>query len=133
MSLVITAVTRKTAILELFRQCHADQAGAPVLLTVLMVAWTQMGLRGDDLSTGLNEMLGEGSLVLNPDVRQPSVSLSKSGKAWLDGVGVDPKVKLEQERILRTVQQRAQGRPPEKLAPGQEPRWRIIDRRVELE
>lgn len=132
MTLAITALTRKTAIIELFRQCRADREGAPVLLTVLMVAWTDLGLRGEDLSTGLNEMLEEGSLNLNPDHKNPAVVLSASGKAWLDGVGVDPKLKQEQERILRSVKQRASSRAQEPSAPGREPRWRVVDRRVQL-
>src|ERR1700757_3615782 len=102
MNIDITALTRKTAIIELFRQCHADQEGASVLLTVLMVAWTDLGLRADDLSTGLNEMLEEGTLSLNADAKNPAVVLSPSGKAWLDGVGVDQRQKQEQERILRS-------------------------------
>lgn len=131
MSLVITALTRRLAILDLFRQCHADQAGQPVLLTVLMVAWGDLGLRGDDLSTGLNEMLEDGSLSLNADPKNPSVTLSAEGRGWLERL--DPQERQEQERILRAVRQRAQNKPPEKLAPGQEPRWRIIDRRLQLE
>ena len=132
MTLAITALTRKTAIIGLFRQCRADEEGASVLLSVLMVAWTQLGLRGDDLSTGLNEMLDEGSLTLNPDPRNPAAVLSARGKAWLDGVGVDPRARQEQERILRSVQQRAAGRPPETVQPGREPRWLVVDRRVQL-
>ena len=131
MTIAITALTRKTAIMRLFRQCRADQAGSQVLLTVLMTAWTQLGLRGEDLSTGLNEMLEDGSLSLNTDPRSPAVALTASGKAWLDGVGVNPQQMLEQERILREVQQRASQRLPDK--PGQEPRWRIVDRRVQLD
>lgn len=133
MSIAITAVTRKVAILDLIRQCHADQVGAPVLLTVLMVAWGQLGLRGDDLSTGLNEMLEEGSLSLEPDHRNPSVSLTASGMAWMEGEGVDPALRLEQERILRAVKQRASSRPPASETPGQVPRWQIIDRRLRLD
>lgn len=133
MTLAITALTRKTAIIGLFRQCHADQVGSSVLLSVLMVAWTGLGLRGEDLSTGLNEMLEEGSLGLNPDHRQPAVMLTASGKAWLDGEGVDPRLLQEQERILRSVHQRAAGRPPEAAQPGREPRWRVVDRRVQLD
>jgi hypothetical protein len=131
MSLNITALTRKVAITDLFRQCHADRPGAPVLLTVLMVAWTQNGLRGEDLSAGLNEMLEDGSLILNPDPKNPSVALSPAGRAWVEQL--DPQVKLEQERMLRSVRQRMDSRPPEKLAPGQEPRWRIVDRRLQLD
>ncbi len=131
MTLAITALTRKTAILELFRQCRADQPGVAVLLTVLMAAWTQNGLRGEDLSTGLNEMLEDGSLALNPDPRNPTVALTTPGKAWIERL--DPHVRLEQERILRSLRQRVEGKPPEKLAPGQEPRWRIVDRRLQLD
>jgi hypothetical protein len=131
MTLTITALTRKLAITELFRQCRADEVGDPVLLTVLMVAWTDSGLRGDDLSTGLNEMLEDGSLSLHADPKNPSVAFTADGKAWLEQL--DPQVKLEQERVLRTVRQRAQNKPPEKLAPGQEPRWRINDRRLHLD
>lgn len=131
MNLEITALTRKTAIMEIVRQCHADKVGSPVLLTVLMVAWAQLGLRDSDLSTGLNEMLDDGSLALNQDHQNPSVALTAAGKAWAESI--DPRVRMEQERILRTVQQRMQTRPQEKLAPGQEPRWRIIDRRVSLD
>jgi hypothetical protein len=133
MNLEITALTRKTAILEIVRQCHADQVGAPVLLTVLMVAWAQTGLRDSDLSTGLNELLDDGSFSLNQDPHNPSVALTAAGKAWIEGVGVDPRERLEQERILRAARQRADNKPPEKLAPGQEPRWRIIDRRLQLD
>ena len=134
MTQAITALTRKTAIFHLIRQCHADQVGAPVLLTVLMVAWTQLGLRGDDLSTGLNEMLEDGSLHLNADPRNPSVALTASGKAWMDGVGVDPQLRLEQERILRSVRQRVEfAPPPAPAAPGQVPRWHIVDRRVRFD
>jgi hypothetical protein len=133
MSLEITALTRKTAIMEIIRQCHADKVGSPVLLTVMMVAWTQLGLRDNDLSNGLNEMLDEGSLALDTDPHNPAVALTEAGKAWLDGIGVDPRAKLEQERILRTVRQRLESRPQETLAPGQEPRWRIIDRRLRLD
>lgn len=133
MNLEITALTRKTAVMEIVRQCRADQVGSPVLLTVLMVAWTQLGLRENDLSTGLNEMLDDGSLSLNQDHQNPSVALTDAGKAWLDGIGIDVRARMEQERILRTAQQRTQNRPQEKLAPGQEPRWRIIDRRVQLD
>jgi hypothetical protein len=131
MSLEITPLTRKTAIMDIVRQCRADQVGSPVLLSVLMVAWTQLGLRDNDLSNGLNEMLEDGSLSLNPDHLNPAVALTDSGKAWLDQL--DPRVRLEQERILRTVRQRMDSRPAEKLAPGQEPRWRIIDRRLRLD
>lgn len=131
MPLNITALTRKVAITDLFRQCHADRAGAPVLLTVLMAAWTQSGLRGEDLSTGLNEMLEDGSVGLNPDPKTPSVALTAAGKAWVDQL--DPRVKLEQERMLHTVRQRTESKPQEKLAPGQEPRWRIVDRRLQLD
>lgn len=133
MNLEITALTRKTAIMEIVRQCHADQVGAPVLLTVLMVAWSQQGLRDSDLSTGLNEMLDDGSFSLNQDPQNPSVALTAAGKAWLDGAGVDPRERLEQERILRAVRQRVQDKPQERLVPGQEPRWHIIDRRLRLE
>jgi hypothetical protein len=133
MNLEITALTRKTAIMEIVRQCRAGEVGSPVLLTVLMVAWTQLGLRDNDLSTGLNEMLDDGSLALDQDHNNPSVALTAAGKAWLDGTGVDPRLRAEQERILRTVRQRMESRPQEKLAPGQEPRWRIIDRRVSLD
>ena len=133
MSVVITALTRKVAILHLIQQCHADRVGAPVLLTVLMVAWTQMGLRGDDLSTGLNEMLEDGSLGLDPDHKNPSISLTAAGKAWMEGEGANPQLRMEQERILRSVRQRAEGRPPQTEAPGQVPRWQIIDRRVRFD
>jgi hypothetical protein len=133
MTLAITALTRKTAILHLIRQCHAEQPGTPVLLTVLMVAWTQLGLRGDDLSTGLNEMLEDGSLRLDPDHKNPSVALSESGKAWMDGPGANPQLRMEQERILRSVRQRADGLPPQAAAPGQVPRWQIVDRRVRFD
>lgn len=133
MALAITALTRKTAILHLIRQCRADQVGAPVLLTVLMVAWTQMGLRGDDLSTGLNEMLEDGSLALDPDHKSPSVSLTAEGKVWMDGVGMDPQQRLEQDRILHAVKRRAEANPPPAPAPGQVPRWQIVDRRVRFE
>lgn len=133
MNLEITALTRKTAIMEIVRQCRAGEVGSPVLLTVLMVAWTQLGLRDSDLSTGLNEMLDDGSLVLDQDQQNPSVALTAAGKAWADGVGVDPRARAEQERILRAARQRTDNKPPEKLAPGQEPRWRIIDRRVSLD
>jgi hypothetical protein len=131
MTIAITALTRKTAIMRLFRHCGAGREGAPVLLTVLMTAWTQLGLRGEDLSTGLNEMLEDASLALSMDPKNPSVSLTAAGKAWFDGVGVDPRQRLEQERILAEVQQRAGKRPPE--IPGQEPRWRIVDRRLQLD
>jgi hypothetical protein len=131
MTPAITALTRKVAILDLFRQCHADRAGAPVLLTVLMVAWNENGLRADDLSNGLNEMLEDGSLGLDPDPKTPSVSLTPAGKSWADQL--DPQLRQEQERILRSVRLRVANRPPEKLAPGQEPRWRIVDRRVHLD
>jgi hypothetical protein len=130
-TLAVTALTRKVAIADLFRHCRADRAGAPVLLTVLMVAWTDQGLRGDDLSTGLNEMLEDGSLALNTDPKSPSVALTAQGKAWMDRL--EPQVKQEQERILNAARQRSQVKPAEKLAPGQEPRWRIVDRRVQLE
>jgi len=115
MTLAITALTRKTAILQLIRQCHAERPGTPVLLTVLMVAWTQMGLRGD------------------PDHKNPSVALSESGKAWMDGVGADPHLRMEQERILRSVRQRVEARPEQAMAPGQVPRWHIVDRRVRFD
>jgi hypothetical protein len=128
---IITSITRKVAIVDLFRQCHADQPGDPVLLTVLMVAWTDSGLRGDDLSTGLNEMLEDGSLNLNPDPKNPSVALTAEGRDWINQL--DPRAKQEQDRVLQSVRQRVQNRPPEKLAPGQEPRWRIIDRRLKIE
>jgi uncharacterized protein (TIGR03382 family) len=131
MSLEITALTRKTAIVDIFRQCGAGTPGSPVLLTVLMVAWSQLGLRNDDLSTGLNEMLEDGSLSLDADPRNPAVALTENGLNWVRTL--DPKVRLDQERILRSVQQRLQGRPVEKLAPGQEPRWRIIDRRLQID
>lgn len=131
MTLNITALTRKVAILDLFRQCRADRPGAPVLLTVLMAAWTQSGLRGDDLSNGLNEMLEDGSVGLNSDPKNPSVALTEAGRAWIDEL--DPQTKMEQDRMLRTLRQRAENRPPEKLAPGQEPRWRIVDRRLQLD
>lgn len=130
-TLAITALTRKIAIANLFRQCHADRPGAPVLLTVLMVAWTDQGLRGDDLSTGLNEMLEDGSLNLNADPKNPSVAFTAAGKDWVERL--DPQVKLEQERILSVARQRSQNKPAEKLAPGQEPRWRIVDRRIQLD
>ena len=135
MTQAITALTRKTAILHLIRQCHADQVGAPVLLTVLMVAWTQLGLRGDDLSTGLNEMLEEGSLSLSADPRNPSVAVTGSGKAWMDGVGVDPQLRLEQERVLRSVRLRVESAPPapQPATTGQVPRWHIVDRRVRFD
>jgi hypothetical protein len=133
MTLAITALTRKTAILQLIRQCHAERPGTPVLLTVLMVAWTQMGLRGDDLSTGLNEMLEDGSLGLDPDHKNPSVAVTERGKAWMDGVGADPQLRMEQERILRSVRQRAENRAPQAVAPGQVPRWQIVDRRVRFD
>ena len=132
MTLAITALTRKTAILQLIRQCHADSPGVPVLLTVLMVGWTQMGLRGDDLSTGLNEMLEDGSLALDPEHKNPSVSLTERGKAWTEGAGRDPQLHLEQERILRSVKLRTEGR-PQPATPGQVPRWQIVDRRVRFE
>jgi len=128
MTLAITAATRKTAIFHLIRQCHADQVGAPVLLTVLMVAWTQLGLRGNDLSTGLNEMLDDGSLSLNPDHKNPAVALTANGKAWMQGHDADPQLRMEQERILRLVRQRA-----EALAPGQVPRWQVVDRRLRFD
>jgi hypothetical protein len=131
MKLAITPLTRKIAIANLFRHCHADQAGSPVLLTVLMVAWANEGLRGDDLSNGLNEMLEDGSLSLDTDPRSPSVAFTKAGRDWLERL--DPQLKLEQERILNTARQRSQGKPMEKLAPGQEPRWRIVDRRIQLD
>ena len=131
MTLAITALTRKIAILELFRQCRADRPGAPVLLTVLMTAWTESGLRGEDLSTGLNEMLEDGSAGLNPDPKNPSVALTAAGKAWIEQL--DPHVKMDQDRILRSLRQRVEGKLPEKLAPGQEPRWRIVDRRLQLD
>ena len=133
MNLEITALTRKTAILEIVRQCHADKVGAPVLLTVLMVAWAQTGLRDSDLSNGLNELLDDGSLALDQDPQNPSVALTAAGKTWLEGEGVDPRERLEQERILRAARQRVEDKPQEKLAPGQEPRWRIIDRRIQLD
>ena len=133
MTLAITALTRKTAILQLIRQCHADRPGAPVLLTVLMVGWTQMGLRGDDLSTGLNEMLEDGSLALDPDHKNPSVALTERGKAWIDGAGANPQLRLEQERILRSVKLRTEARPPQPMAPGQVPRWHVVDRRVRFD
>ncbi|MDR3418888.1 MAG: hypothetical protein P4L83_22160 [Nevskia sp.] len=128
--MTITSITRKTAILEIFRQCHADKVGSPVLLNVLMVAWTQLGLRGDDLSNGLNEMLEDGSLMLDPDHRNPSVTLTATGKSWLDGVDVDPQVHAEQERILREARQRVENKPPEQK--GGQQRWHIVDRRVRL-
>ncbi len=131
MTLVVTALTRKVAILELFRGCHADRAGAPVLLTVLMVAWNESGLRADDLSNGLNEMLEDGSLGLDSDPKHPSVALTAEGRAWAEQL--DPQIRQEQERILRSLRLRAANKPPEKLAPGQEPRWRIVDRRVLLD
>jgi hypothetical protein len=131
MTIAITALTRKTAIIRLFRHCGATREGSPVLLTVLMTAWTQLGLRGEDLSTGLNEMLEDSSLALSTDPKSPSVSMTAAGKAWFDGIGVDPRLRLEQERILAEVQKRAEGRPPEHA--GQEPRWRIVDRRVQLD
>jgi len=131
MTLAVTALTRKLAILDLFRQCHADRAGAPVLLTVLMVAWTENGLRADDLSTGLNEMLEDGSLGLNSDPKHPSVALTPDGKSWAEQL--DPTLRQEQERILRSIRLRVANKPPEKLAPGQEPRWRIVDRRLHLD
>jgi hypothetical protein len=133
MNLEITALTRKTAILEIVRQCHADKVGAPVLLTVLMVAWAQTGLRDGDLSNGLNELLDDGSLTLDQDPQNPSVALTAAGKTWLEGEGIDPRERLEQERILRAARQRVEDKPQEKLAPGQEPRWRIIDRRIQLD
>jgi hypothetical protein len=131
MTIAITALTRKTAIVELFRQCHADRVGAPLLLSVLMEGWTENGLRGDDLSTGLNEMLEDGSLSLDADPQNASVALTKEGQAWLGGL--DAQLRQEQEQILRTVRQRAENRPSDKLAPGQEPRWRMVDRRLHLE
>ncbi|HZR37834.1 MAG TPA: hypothetical protein VFA75_20850 [Nevskia sp.] len=131
MTLNITDLTRKVAILDLFRQCHADRAGAPVLLTVLMVAWNESGLRADDLSVGLNEMLEAGTVSLDADPKSPSVALTPAGMAWIDQL--DPHVRQEQERILRSLRLRAANKPPEKLTPGQEPRWRIIDRRLQLD
>ncbi len=128
----ITAATRKTAIFHVMRQCHADQVGQPVLLTVLMVGWTQLGLRGDDLSDGLNELLDDGSLGLNADPRSPAVLLTATGKAWMDGRGVDPHLRMEQDRILRSLQQRVGAAPQQELAPGQVPRWQIVDRRLRL-
>jgi hypothetical protein len=127
----ITAATRKTAIVHLIRQCHADRVGEPVLLTALMAAWTLIGLRGEDLSTGLNEMLDDGSLSLIADHKNPAVALTEQGKAWMDGQGVDPQQRREQEWLLQKIQQRA-GSPPPPLAPGQVPRWQIVERRLKL-
>ena len=159
MTIAITALTRKTAIMRLFRQCRADQAGSQVLLTVLMTAWTQLGLPHFQINpdrripalaiAALNSQnpgvsqLAVALFAANPPlpgivlqntfgIHQSEVdSLTASGKAWLDGVGVNPQQMLEQERILREVQQRASQRLPDK--PGQEPRWRIVDRRVQLD
>lgn len=130
--LPITALTRKTAVLEIFRGYWADEVGNRLSLVELMAAWTEVGLRADDLALGLNEMLDDGSLVLDPNYSKPALTLARSGKDWLNGIGVEPKVLAEQKRILALVQERRRTQVPEVVEPGQMPHWRIVDRRVTM-
>lgn len=123
--LTITALTRKTAILEIFSRCEQDQIGSSMLLTELMQAWPETGLRADDLAACLNEMLAEGSLRLDFRHYDSAVFLTESGKAWLDGIGVETALLAEQQRILAALHQRSKNPPP----PNPEQEWPTIDRR----
>lgn len=131
-ALPVTALTRKTAITEIFRQSHADPPHAQMLLTELMAAWPQTGLRAADLAAGLNEMLEEDSLRLARH-HPAAVALSESGRRWLDGADVDPRSHAEQLAILRAARQRQEDQPPEDAEPGHVPQWRVVDRRVSID
>jgi hypothetical protein len=132
-ALPITALTRKTAIIEIFRSHWADEVGTRLSLIELMSAWNDVGLRADDLALGLNEMLEDGSLTLDPNYFKPAVTLTRKGKDWLDGVDVDPKVLAEQKQLLALVRERRRTQVPEETKPGEIPHWRIVDRRIRID
>lgn len=131
--LQITALTRKTAIIEIFRNHWADEVGTRLSLVELIAAWKEVGLRADDLAAGLNEMLEDGSLQLHPNHYKPAVTLTQSGKDWLNGVGVDPRLLAEENRTLALLRERNKKQMPEEIEPGEMPHWRIVDRRIRVE
>ncbi|MBL6751512.1 MAG: hypothetical protein ISP90_13370 [Nevskia sp.] len=82
MPLTVTAAARRMAILKLMAELGYLEAGARMKLTDLMAAWTRVGLRADDLSTGLNESLEDGILEFSAEAVDSAVWLTPAGKAW---------------------------------------------------
>jgi hypothetical protein len=133
MSMTVTPITRKVAILQIFREQRADKAGMGLALEALMAVWTRVGLRGDDLSNGLNELIEDGSLSLRPGHLDPMAVLTAEGKLWLDGVGMDQNVLVEQERVLQLFRSRVGDQKNAGQNGGAPQRWRVVDRRVQLD
>jgi hypothetical protein len=108
MSLSVTAATRKTAILHIFRDCRSYWANARIPRSAIMDAWVDVGLRQDDLTSGIDELLHEGSLVLVGSRSDSLLSLTAAGEEWLDGPRGfrDSLARREQNRILREVRSR---------------------------
>ncbi|MDR3418889.1 MAG: hypothetical protein P4L83_22165 [Nevskia sp.] len=108
MTLAVTAATRKTAILHIFRDCRVHWASAQIPRSAIMDAWLDVGLRQDDLEAGIDELLQEGSLCLVGSESDSVLRLTAAGEEWLDGpTGIrDSLARREQNRILRAVRSR---------------------------
>jgi hypothetical protein len=126
MTLSVNAATRRTAIFKIMAELGAMQVGTRLRLTELMAGWTRVGLRADDLSTGLNESFADGTLEFAFDAQESAIWLTAAGKAWAEqaqaerdastGDGANP------EQVLQAAQQRGE-------ASGDKPPTYIRDRR----
>ena len=107
MNLPVTAATRKTAILHIFSDCRAHWGGT-IPRSAIMDAWTDVGLRNDDLTAGIDELLQEGCLCLVGSADDSVLRLTAAGEEWLEGPhGIrDSLARREQKRILRAVRAR---------------------------
>lgn len=107
MPLTVTAAARRIAILRLMAELGGKKAGARVKLTDLMAAWTRVGLRGDDLSVGLNESLADGILEFGADAQNSAVWLTPAGTAWKHDAGARDVEGRTAEQILQLALQRS--------------------------
>jgi hypothetical protein len=105
MNLTVTASTRRTAILSALADLCFFKVGERLRVTELMSAWMRIPLRGDDLSTGLNECFFDGILDFAVENRESTVSLTHGGKAWIDSAHGRNEF-ATQMRVLAAAQRR---------------------------
>lgn len=101
MNLTVTPATRRTAIFKIMADLRFLRVGARLRVTDLMTAWITIGLRGDDLATGLNESFADGILEFAGDGKEATVSLTQVGKVWLESA--EAKIDISAQRDTLTV------------------------------
>lgn len=105
MRLNVSAATRRTALLKLMIDLRSLRIGVRLPVVELMSVWNTTGLRGDDLSAGLNECLEAGILDFAVAGADPSVALTAAGASWLDSLEARGEI-AAQRPVLESAQQR---------------------------